>query len=484
MNLKEKTISGVIWNSFERVSVQTIRFIMNIILARIITPGDYGLIGMLTVFISLSNVFIDSGFAHTLIQKKDADNTDFSTIFYFNIALAFVFYLILFFSAPAIAAFYNKPELIALSRVIFINLIFNSLIIIQSTLISKNLNFKVYSRVTILSYFVSGIVGITMAYKGYGVWSLVIQSVCNAFLQTCLIWYFNSWRPKLIFSMKSFRNLFLKSSNLLATGIIVQVFENVYTVVIGKLYSNVNLGLYTQAKRLQDMPVMTINAVIQTVTFPALANIQDDNARLKSSYAKILQLFMFVNLPLMIGLIVVSRPLIVFLLTDKWLPIVPFFVLFCLAGAFTPIGLINGNMLKVKGQFNLIFKLELVKRTIMILLLLITSAYGLNAIVFGQMIFMLTGMALNLYFGGKTIGYGVLDQIKSILPYFIISFTAVLPAYFLQNSTLFPNNTVLLMIQISSIIVIYLWMSRIFKLFAYIEIMSILKSKLKLLQNR
>jgi teichuronic acid exporter len=476
LSLREKVISGVLWSAIERISVQAVRFLITIVLARLLSPGDYGLVGMLTIFIALSNVFIDSGFGHTLIQKQNADNTDYSTIFYYNIALALLLYSILFFSAPFIAAFYKQPQLTILSRVVFLNLIFNSLSGIQNMLVSKNMNFKVYTKISIISYTVSGIISISMAYSGFGVWSLVVQTLCNSLFQTILLWVFNTWRPLFVFSMASFKSLFAKSSSLLASGIVSQVFDNLYYLVIGKFYSNVNLGYYTQGKRLQEMPLMTLNGVIQAVTFPALVQIQDDNERLRTSYNKIIQVFMFVNIPLMVGLIVCAKALIIGILTEKWLPVLPYLYLFCITGIFFPFGLINGNTLKVKGRFRLIFKLDLAKRVIMILILLISFNFGLYAIVIGQTVSVILGIILNIYFGNRLLSLSFRDQFRTVIPYFLVCGVSVIPAcglLFFANI----NFVVLLIAQFLSISAIYLLLSKMFRLYAFEEIVSIIRGR-------
>jgi teichuronic acid exporter len=463
--LRDKVISGVIWSAIERISVQVVRFGITIILARLLSPGDYGLLGMLAIFIALSNVFIDSGLGQALIQKKDADNIDYSTIFYYNIALAILFYIILFFSAPYIAEFYKQPLLKDLSRVVFLNLIFSSLSLIQNTIVSKEMNFKVYTKVSIISYIASGSISIGMAYRGYGVWSLVFQTLCNSLFQTILLWIFNTWRPLFIFSIKSFKKLFAKSSSLLATGIVSQIFDNIYYVIIGKFYSNINLGFYTQAKRLQEMPLMTLNGVIQAVTFPALVQIQDDNERLKMNYSKIIQIFMFINVPLMAGLMVCARPLVISVLT----------------GIFFPFGLINGNTMKVKGRFKLMFQVDLIKKAVLIILLLISFSFGLYAIVLGQAVYIIFGIIINIYFGSRLISFSFSEQIKSVLPYLLVCVISIIPALFLLLLTQW-NPLIILISQIITISGLYLLFSKLFNLYAYNEIVLIIKDKL--LQRR
>jgi O-antigen/teichoic acid export membrane protein len=482
MALRDKVISGVIWSTIERFSVQTIRFVVTIILARLLSPGDYGLLGMLTIFIAISNVFIDSGFGHTLIQKKDANNIDYSTIFYYSIGLSFIFYIILFFAAPSIAAFYKQPLLKDLSRVVFLNLIFTSLSGMQNVLVSKTMNFKIYARVSVISYITSGAISIVMAYRGYGVWCLVFQTLCNTIIQTILLWIFNTWRPMLVFSINSFKKLFAKSSSLLATGIVSQIFDNIYYVIIGKFYSNINLGFYTQAKRLQEMPLMTLNGVIQAVTFPALVQIQEDNERLRTNYSKIIQIFMFINIPLMAGLMVCAKPLVIAILTAKWLPILPYLYLFCITGIFFPFGLINGNTMKVKGRFKLMFQVDLIKKAILIILLLISFNYGLYAIVVGQAIYIILGIVINVYFGSRLIAFRFSEQFKFVLPYIYVCAVSILPALFLLFLTQW-NPLVILISQILITAGLYIFLSKMYNLYAYTEIVIIIKNKLVQLKN-
>lgn len=473
-NLKNRTINGIIWSFTERVGHQAIRFIITVILARLLLPEQFGLIGMLAIFIAISRTFLDSGFGAALIQKKDTTQSDYSTVFYFNIVIGLLSFAILYFTAPLIATFYEKSQLIALTRFIGLSIVINSFGLIQNTILIKKIDFKTLTKVNLLSVFLSGCIAILMALKGFGVWSLAVHVVSMNFFVTILLWFFNNWRPTLEFSKKAFKNLFSYGSKLLASSLINTIFQNIYLVVIGKTFAARQLGFYTQANRLKDYPSRNLYNIFQRVTFPVFSKIQDENSRLKKGYKNIIKTLTFINFPLMLGLIVVADPLIRVLLTEKWLPAVPYFQLLCIVGFLYPIQSLNLNIIKVKGRSDLFLKLEIIKKIIIALAIVICLQFGILALIIGQVITSFVAYFINSYYSGRFIDYGIKEQITDILPYLSMAIFMAIATW--SVGFLFGNQHILkLLVQIIFAIGIYSTLSKILKLDAFKEAVVIFR---------
>lgn len=401
-SLKSKTVSGVLWSAIERFSLQGVQFIINVLMARLLLPSDYGMIGMLAVFLQISQTFIDSGFSDALVQKKDRTETDLSTVFYFNIVISVLLYLLLFIGAPFIAQFYHMPELTLVTRIVMLNLIFSSFAAVPKIILVIKIDFKTQSKISLISAVVSGGIGITMAYKGYGVWSLVFQSLLNILLITFLSFYYINWRPLKTFSKDSFQNLFSFGSKLLFSRLIHALYYNLYAIVIGRRYSSAELGYYTRAEQFAIFPSGNINAIISRVTFPILSSIQDDDERLASAYRKYIKLASFLIFPLMIGLAVLAKPLIILLLTEKWIMTVVLLQILCFDWMFDHLSIINLNLLYVKGRSDWAFRLEIIKKTIATLILLLSIPFGIEGMCWGRVLYSLIAAYLNTHYIHKT----------------------------------------------------------------------------------
>ena len=423
MSLKQKTVSGIFWSSVERFSVQGIQFVLGIIMARLLLPADYGLIGMLAIFLAISQSFIDSGFSNALIRKRNRTEADFSTVFYFNIVVGLVFYFILFFASPYIAAFYNAPILKSLTKVVALNLFISSLTIVQRAKFTINVNFKTQTKASLLSVIISGIIGIVMAYRGFGVWALAVQSIISSFINMIALWIYSRWMPKKVFSISSFKEMFSYGSKLLLSGLIDTVYKNIYTIVIGKKFSKVDLGYYTRANNFAQFPSSNITGILQRVTFPVLSSIQDDDKKLGETYRQFLRLSAFVVFPLMIGLLAIADPLIRLLLTDKWSGVILLLQILCLSQMWYPIHAINLNLLQVKGRSDLFLRLEVIKKIVGISILCITIPLGVTAMCWGSVASSLIALFINTYYTGKLIQVGYLRQMKDLLPILGYSFS-------------------------------------------------------------
>lgn len=420
-NLKQKTISGVIWSAIERFSLQGIQFSINIIMARLLLPSDYGIIAMLGIFLQISQSFVDSGFTNALIQKNDRTDIDFSTVFYFNISIAIFFYIVIFITAPFIADFYRMPALVDVARVVGLTLIINSLSAIHKTKMTIDVDFKTQSKISLLAVLISGVVGIYMAYSGYGIWALVCQSLLNATLLTILFYYFSHWFPLFVFSINSFKQLFSFGSKLLISGLIHTIYHNLYSIVIGRRFSAVDLGYYTRAEQFAVFPSANLNAIISRVTFPILSSIQNDDDRLKLVYRKYIRLTSFLIFPLMIGLLALAKPVVLLLLTDKWIGIVALLQILCLDWMFDHLSAINLNLLYVKGRSDLALRLEIFKKIIATIILFLSIPFGILGMCWGRVLYSLIATYMNTYYTKSLVGLSFTTQMRDIFPYFLLS---------------------------------------------------------------
>ncbi len=458
---------------------QIIHFIVGIILARILSPMEFGLIGMITIFIAVSQSLVDSGFQQALIRKQDADNTDFSTVFYFNFALGLLFYIILFFSARPISRFYDEVQLTEIIRVFGLVIVINSLALIQRARLIKAINFKLQTKISILSSSISGAVGIYMAYNGYGVWSLVWRTVVNQLFQAVLLWLFNRWKPGLIFSLNSLKQMFSFGSKLLISGLLDTLYKNINLLVIGKFFSAGELGFYSRADQFQKLPSANITATVQRVSYPVLTKVQDESARLKEGYRKIINSTMFISFTSMLTLVAIAKPMILTLIGEKWLPSVTMLQLLCIAGMLSPLHAINLNMLKVKGRADLFLKLEIIKKVLAIPVIILGIIFGVTVMIAGMVFNSFLAYFLNSYYSGRLINYSVKEQIIDILPSFLIALSSG-TVLFIPTLIFNSHFPLMLFIQIISGIVLIASLSELTKNRAYLEVKKIVLEKFKI----
>ena len=457
--LKEKTLSGVKWNAIGRFSTQGVSFVISILLARILTPSDYGVVGMIGIFMAIAQTFIDSGFGSALIRKKDCTDEDFSTAFYFNIAVGVICYLILFFTAPLIADFFDTPILRDIVRVLSISLFLNSLSIVQSAKLTAAVDFKSQAKVSLVATIVSGCVGLAMAYSGFGVWSLVYQSVSLSLVRTILFWFVTKWKPLCVFSKQSFKYLFAFGSKILSASLLHTIYANLTTILIGKFYTPKDLGYYTRGENLANLPSTNLTSILQGVTYPILAKIQDDDVRLISVYRKYIRITSMVIFFGMFLMAALAEPLILTLLTDKWQESVIFLQVFCFAYMFDHICQLNLNILYVKGRSDLVLRLEVIKKTISISMIVAAIPFGVLAICIARALYTQIAVIINTYYTGKLFGLGYFAQVKDFIKYFFFSFLAVLPAFILSFTTL-PLIAVLVVGGSSACIIYWILLHR------------------------
>lgn len=411
-SVRSKLIHGVAWNFIEKILVKVASFAIGIILARLLSPSDYGLMGMLAIFMALSSVFIEGGLAKALIQRQGCQDIDYSTAFVTNVALSLVIYAVLFLTAPLIADFYEEPILIPLTRVLALTIILGSFNIVQRAKLMANVDFKSLAQINVMSILVTGAIGIFMAYEGYGVWALVGQSIGSTLFLIFIFPFYSRWKPSLRFSKESFSHLFGFGSKLMITGVYAVIFNNIATFCIGKVYKSQELGYYTRGAQFSDLISFTVNDVLGTVTFPVLSELQNDTERLVAVYRKSLFLTAMIIFPVMVLCALLAYPLVLILLTEKWLPCVVLMQWLCLARMFTPLSALNMNILNAVGRSDLFMKLDFSKAPLTILILAITIPISVKAIVIGTFVDSFLCFFINAYLPGRMFGYGAWKQIK------------------------------------------------------------------------
>lgn len=420
-SLKQATTKGLFWSSVERFSNQGVQFVFSIILARLLSPSDFGIIAMITIFFAVAQSFVDSGFSNALVRKTDRREEDLSTCFYFNIAVGLAAYIVLFLIAPFVATFYNQPILSPIIRITGLGVVLNSLCVVQQALFTIKIDFKSQAKVTLSATLISGIVGVIFAYRGYGVWALVWQGVASSIVRMGLLWLMSKWYPKTGFSKSSFDYLFGYGSKLLASGLLDTIYNNIYPIVIGKFYTPAQLGNYSRALSFAQLPSSNITSILQRVTFPVLSTIQDDMPRLQTNYCRLLKLSAFIVFPLMMGLAAVTFPLIRIVLTPKWEGCSFYLQIICFALMWYPIHAINLNLLQVKGRSDLFLRLEVIKKIVGVCIMCITIPLGITALCVGMVVSSFIALFINTFYTGKLMDIGYLKQMRDLLPVLINS---------------------------------------------------------------
>lgn len=461
-SIKQKTINNMVWSVSERLSLQIVHTIISIVLARLLDPAQFGLIGMLVIFTSIAQSILDSGFGSALIQKKDATDTDASSIFYFNLVVGILLASILYFSAPIISKFYQEPTLLSLTRVLSLNLVINAFSLVQFSLLRKAMEFKKQFTVSIISVFISGFCGIFAAYKGLGVWSLVIQTLSNSLSQALLLWAITKWRPTRKFSMVSLKSMYSFGSKLLIAGLIETIFKNIYQTFIGKNYSAQELGYYSRASTMQSAASVATSMALGQVIFPTFSPYQDDNEKLRQVHSTTIRMSMFLHVPLMIGLIAIAKPLFLFLLTDKWANSIPYFQLLCVVGLLFPMVVQHYNLFRIKGRSDLHLKLEIVKYTMTALAIFLTYKSGILALLYGQISVAIITHVIVSQVAGKLLNYSLVDQLKALFPIAAISSVMGIVMYLVGTLNI-ASNLIKFTTQVLSGIGIYVLINALTK---------------------
>lgn len=428
-SLKEKSVNAVLWNAVERFSVQGVNFVIILIIARLVSPNDFGAIAMLAIFLDIANTFVDGGFANALIRKLDRTEVDNSTAFYFNIAVGAVAYLTLFFTAPFIASFYSMPILMPVLRVVALSIVFNSLAIVQQAILTADINFKSQAKISLIAASASGGIGVVMAYADCGVWALVAQMLGSSFLRMMLLWSIVRWKPLRIFSVQSFREMFNYGSKLLLSNLIVNISGGITGLIIGRKFSAENLGYYNRAEQFTYFPANNISGILQRVTFPVLSKKQNDVNALRHYYLKIITITSMLVIPAMAVLGVFAEPIIITLLTDKWISIVPLMQILVFNAVWIPFSALNINIICVVGHSDYVLKIELLKGIFRIIAILLSMPYGLTCICVSLVV---VSFLCSFIYTGHTkhsVGVNWWQQTRCMLPYILMSAVATLIGY-------------------------------------------------------
>lgn len=475
MYSSNRTLVNFIWRFAERCGAQLVTFIVSIVLARILSPSDYGTIALVTVFTTILQVFIDSGLSTALIQKKDADDLDFSSVFYFNFIVCLILYIIMFVSAPCIADFYKDSNLITIIRVISLTLIISGVKGVQQSYVSRNMLFKRFFFSTLGGTIFSAVLGIIMAYAGFGVWAIVFQQLSNNAIDTLILWITVKWRPIKKFSWIRLKHLLSFGWKMLASSLLDTVYNNLRNMIIGKLYTSADLAFYNQGDKFPKLIVTNINTSIDSVLLPTMSNEQDNHVRVKDMTRRAIKISTYIMAPLMIGLAFCARSIVQLVLTDKWLPCVPYLQIFCVSYLFWPIHTANLNAIKAMGRSDLFLKIEIIKKFIGMILLIITMNISVMAMAYSLLISGLISQIINSWPNRYLLKYSYIDQIKDILPNIVIALIMGGFVYFISYLNL--PILVSLVVQILSGGIIYLILSILTKNDSFIYLINILKSR-------
>lgn len=472
-----KVIKNFFWRFAERCGAQAVTFVVSIVLARILTPEDYGKIALITVFTTIMQVFVDSGLGTALIQKKDADDLDFSSVFYFNLIVCLALYEVMFIASPYIANFYGDTSLISIIRVISLTIVISGLKGIQQSYVSRNMLFKRFFFSTLGGTIFSAFFGIALAYAGFGVWAIVVQQLSNTAIDTLILWLTVKWRPKRIFSWERLKKLLSFGWKMLASSLLDTIYNNIRSMIIGKMYSSVDLAYYNQGDQFPSVIVSNINKSIDSVLLPTMANAQDDCARVKAMTQRSIKTSTYIMAPLMMGMAFCAEPIVRVVLTDKWLPCVPFLRIFCITYMFWPVHTANLNAIKAMGRSDWFLRLEIIKKAIGMLILLSTMWFGVMAMAYSLLLSSVLSQIINSWPNRKLLGYGYLEQVKDVAPGIVLAVGMGICVYFIGFISL--PTVITLVIQIVAGAAIYVSISAILRLEEFNYLFGMIKSFLK-----
>ena len=478
MSLRKQATTGMVWTFAQQFGNQLVGFFVSLLLARLLLPEEFGLIGMIAIFVAIGNTLLNGGLTSSLIRSQDLDEDYFSTVFFFNLGASVVIYIFIFFLAPAIANFYNQEILTNLLRVYSLTFIIQALSAVQLARLTKKMDFKTQTVISIPATLIGGLLGIWLAFRGYGVWSLVLSYMTTSFLTTIQLWYYSKWVPVLVFNLSKFRNHINFGYKLTLSGLLDTIFSNLYIIIIGKYFSAAQVGYYTRAETMKQLPVINISNALNKVTYPLFSGIQDDKIRLKRVYKQIMQMVIFVIAPILILLAVLAEPTFRFLFTEKWLPAVPYFQILCVTGILYPIHAYNLNILAVKGRSDLVLKLEVLKKIIIVLTILVAIKYGIIGLLYGQVITSIIAFIINSHYTGRLIDYNALEQLKDVFPAIIIATIAgatvlIFDLFYLSGML----DLLRIMIGILVGFLIYISLAYILKINSLKDIKTLLKNK-------
>ena len=480
-SLKNKAVNGVSWSAADAILGQGVTFLVGIVLARLLSPAEYGLIGIISIFIVVLNGVVDSGFSNALIRKQDSANDDYNTMFYTNLAFSIVLYVGLYFAAPLIAEFFERAALVKLTRVMGLTLIINALSIVQITILTKKVDFKTKTKASLTSAVTSGVVGIVLAYLGFGIWSLVAQQLTRLLLYMICLWYLNKWIPSCIFSKESFKYMWGFGWKLLLSGLLNNIWGQLYQVVVGKFYSPATLGQYSRSKEYANLLSMNFTAIIQRVSYPVLAELQDNRERMVNGYRRIIKMTMFVTAVSMIFMGAVAEPLIYCLIGPQWHEAATYLPLICISLSLYPLHAINLNMLQVQGRSDLFLILEIIKKAIAIGPICLGIFVGIQWMLVGSIVTGFISFFLNSYYTGKKLQYSSWMQLRDVAPSYLVALLIAVAVYFLKYLPI--SYFVILPIQTIVGLGVGLVVCKLSNMSEYEDLKQIIVEKIKIFRN-
>ncbi len=478
MSLTKQARSGMVWTFAQQFGNQLVGFGVSLVLARILMPEEFGLIGMIAVFISVGQTLVQSGLTQSLIRSPEITNDDYSTVFFYNLVASLFIYILVYIAAPFIAEFYDQEILTNLTRLYCLVFIINAFSAVQQARFTRNMNFKFQTMISLPATLIGGGVGILLAVLDYGVWSLVWSQLAVAGIGSILFWIFSGWTPGFIFKISLFKQHFGFGIKLTLSGLLDTIFNNAYLIIIGKYFAPAQVGYFTRAETMKQLPIKNLSSALNKVTYPLFSKIQDDDVRLKDIYSRLMKIVLFIITPTMVLLGVIAEPLFRFLFTAKWLPAVPYFQILCIVGILYPINAYNLNVLKVKGRSDLFLKLEIIKKIFITLIIIVTIPYGIYALLWGQVIIALAGLFINAHYTGKFIAYTAIDQIKDLIPTLLIAGFAgicsyLIDKYIMQNFM----DIIRIMSGVLSYGIVYLPIGYIFEKNVFVQLKNLVFNK-------
>lgn len=477
MSLRNQALSGMIWTYSQQFGVQAIQFGVSVILARLITPAEFGLIGMIAIFIGVGSILFDGGLTSSLIRTPKVADIDYSTVFFFNLFTSIIIYIVLFITAPFIASFFKQGILTDILRLYSITFIISALAAVQNAKLTKEMKFKLLAIATVPGIILGSVVGIIMAYKGFGVWSLVYSFIVQSLCTTIFLWSVSKWRPTLIFSKIKFKQHFYYGSKLTISGILDVIFVNLYQLVIGKFYAPAQVGFYTRANTLMMLPVGTVSTALNKVVFPLFSKLQDDIDRLRDVYKRVMLAVIFIISPIVALMAVLIKPLVLFLFGEVWLPVVPIFQIIAITGILYPLHLYNLLILQIRGKSGLFLKLEVAKKLLNIIIIALTISSGLYALLWGLVVFSFLALFINTYYAGRELEYSGLQQMKDILPIFALTAASAAVVYFIDTLLIDFDDISKLIIGSSVGALFYFLIGKILKFQSMRELINLIKRK-------
>ena len=463
MNIKKKTLLGLFWNGMELVGGRVIQFLVIIILSHYLSPKEFGTIALLIVFIELSRILLDSGFTQALIREKNTTNEDLASVFYFNIFVSFIIYIIFYLLAPTISDFYHFPELTLFSRIAFFAIIINAFGIVQNAILTKNMNFQVLAKRTLITNIIAGCFAILLAYLNFEIWSLIGQILLSSFLRVVMLWKFSSWRPSSFIKLASLKKLFSFSIYLLISNFIDIIVSNIQVLLIGRFYVTTEVGLYSQAKNLSTLPYQTLTSIVKNVTYPGLSTMQNSKRELTFMYKKVIRLSMFVTVPFVVILISIADKLIPFLLGEQWIELIQYFMILSLIGVMYPLYSLSQNIFLAKGNGKLFLKLSVLKRIITLGGVILTIQWSVFALVIAQVITMAFNTLLTMYYLSKEIDYSLVEQLKDIIGVYLNSAIMFIGMFLLKEYFILENDIFYILFWIVLESLLYLFLSILFQ---------------------